>query len=140
MKRAIPFSALLGLSLLASAAWSVERRILEAEEFDGLMRYPYFCPDARRPDVEITVVPGPDGVHVAGGEGVRAAMSTEGQTYTVEMAVPLALVTARPPVPGDAIGFDVLWTDADPEGDHVAVSRLRWAGGSRTMGQMFFGN
>jgi len=62
----------------------------------------------------------------------------EGQRYTAEMAIPLTLISAHTRVAGQAVGFDVVWTDADPEGKDIAVSRLRWAGGSRTMGQLFF--
>jgi hypothetical protein len=96
-----------------------------------------FGPQASTPDVEVAVLPTGDGVQVSGCEGARAAMSVEGRAWTVEVALPIRAVMARAPAAGEALGFDLVWTDADPEGGEVAVSRMRWAGGSRTLGQVF---
>ncbi|HNS48331.1 MAG TPA: sugar-binding protein [bacterium] len=94
-----------------------------------------------RPDLNLLVLPESSGpCQVKGVEGAAAVLTRRSAGgYTVEVSVPLGAITLRPAAAGGAIGFDLVWTDADPETGGVASSAMRWAGGSRTLGQLFFG-
>ena len=56
--------------------------------------------------------------------------------WTVEMAIPLDGLNARP---GSAVGFDVIWHDADRDGRETVTGTWRWAGRSTSLGSLFFG-
>ena len=89
--------------------------------------------------LEIEVVPEEGAVRLNGAEGVQSAIKLNDQGYVIELAIPLELVNRGNQLAGKAVGFDVTWVDADFKGNDQGVCVLRWAGGSRTMGQLFFG-
>lgn len=95
----------------------------------------------------LSLAPSADGILLSGtaSEGAAAAISVvetnnDYAPYTiwnVEVALPLsALGGAKEP--GGAIGFDVVWHDADHDGSNVVTGTWRWAGHSSTLGSLFF--
>jgi len=103
------------------------------------------------------VHPGAGGVRVtdAAGQavaGVRAAMTTGKDrneyaaygVYTIELAIPLEYV-GGPKKPGEAIGFDVVWHDADDDAkpkdqaEKIVTGTWRWAGRSTSLGTLLLG-
>jgi hypothetical protein len=58
-------------------------------------------------------------------------------TWTVDVAIPLESLGAAGR-PGNAIGFDVVWSDADRDGTDTTTGTWRWAGRSSGLGSLFF--
>jgi hypothetical protein len=95
----------------------------------------------------LVLEPTGQGVSLSGSaaEGAAAAMTVaearnEHAPYTiwnVEVAIPLSAL-GGPKQPGDAIGFDVVWHDADHDGKEVVTGTWRWAGRSTGLGSLFF--
>ncbi len=78
-------------------------------------------------------------------KGAQAAMTIEEArndyapytVWNIEVALPLSQV-GGPKKAGDAIGFDVIWHDADHDGTNVITGTWRWAGHSSGLGTLFF--
>lgn len=87
------------------------------------------------------------GVRVAGDgvAGVRARMQVKEESggrapftvWTVETAIPLALAGYAHRDGEGALGFDVVWHDADHDGDVITTGVWRWAGRSTSLGTLF---
>jgi hypothetical protein len=58
-------------------------------------------------------------------------------TWTVDVAIPLESLGAAGRS-GEAIGFDVVWSDADRDGAETTTGTWRWAGRSSGLGSLFF--
>jgi len=56
--------------------------------------------------------------------------------WTSEFSIPLDGLNARP---GSAVGFDVVWHDADRDGQETVTGTWRWAGRSTSLRSLFFG-
>jgi hypothetical protein len=91
--------------------------------------------------------PAGDGISLSGSasEGAMAALSVvetnnDYAPYTVwnvEAAIPISALGGTKKS-GDAIGFDVVWHDADHDGSNVVTGTWRWAGHSSSLGTLFF--
>ncbi|MBL7043993.1 MAG: hypothetical protein ISR77_35525 [Pirellulaceae bacterium] len=92
--------------------------------------------------------PTADGVTLSGsaGDDARAQINVADarneyapyKVWIVEVAIPLSSLDGAKK-PGDAIGLDVVWHDADHDGKQVVTGTWRWAGRSTGLGSMFFG-
>jgi hypothetical protein len=89
--------------------------------------------------VTIEAIPEDGKVRINGAPGVQGSIRNNDQGYCIELAIPLDLIKNGDQRMTEAVGFDVIWSDADFKGNDQGVCRLRWAGGSRSMGQLFFG-
>ncbi len=108
------------------------------------------APGEQAGTVRLTLEPGAGAeVRVSGdgAAGVRARLAvSEGRggrapftVWHVEAAIPLARLGGAGTIDG-AAGFDILWHDADHDGDTVATGVWRWAGRSTGLGTLFFRN
>jgi len=93
-----------------------------------------------KPDVIGYIFPESNGkVKISGLSGARGKMWRQNQeVYILEISLPLAEVIPGAWKTNQAIGFDFLWNDADREEEKIYCTLLRWAGGCRTFGQLFF--
>jgi hypothetical protein len=95
-------------------------------------------PNGERVDVSASGGLDSDGIACAMARGQARKEYGAYRTWTVETKLPLASIGAEAK-PGHAVGFDVVWHDADHDGDAVVTGTWRWAGRSSTLGTLFFG-
>ena len=82
---------------------------------------------------------GPDGIRTASKRRKTQSYHVKDQKITIwtsEIAIPINGLNARP---GSAMGFDVIWHDADRDGKETVTGTWRWAGRSTSLGSLFFG-
>lgn len=120
---------------------SLEGRQDRRDRFSIMLKpdyYDNFSFNADAKGLKIELVPGRDNVSIKGVKGASGAIKTTPRGFIIELALPLEVIKKGKLKPGHAVGFDLVWTDFDNKGHDRGTTVLRWAGGSRTMGQLFF--
>lgn len=59
------------------------------------------------------------------------------KVWTIELAIPLEAIGSQGKS-GQGIGFDLIWHDADHDGDNIVTGTWRWAGRSSGLGTLMF--
>ena len=134
------------LELLATGAFSPLDRFMGYEDHQSVLDGMRLTSGHLFPiPVTLPVDPGSD-IRLDQEIALRDAKNEYGpyKVWTVELKIPLLKLGGAKKT-GDAIGFDIVWRDADRErkgGDwrpEVTTAVWRWAGRSTSLGTLFFG-
>ncbi|MCM8769517.1 MAG: hypothetical protein NC911_07620 [Candidatus Omnitrophica bacterium] len=93
------------------------------------------------PEVVVNIFPQANGqVKLEGLEGTQVLpWKREKEGYSLELSLPVKPLFPEGASSGQGLGFDFLYHDADVDGQEITSTLMRWAGGCRTLGQLFLG-